>query len=187
MVAQSKAAPLVESFGVHNLPLGGENGYVGVRKCRKGFQGYTPKKRHTTAEKETAQEAAIALAQLKYDLENGLYTYVEPTKKRTPRAPRGSIISGTVSLVTAHPARIADSMSRLHDRSAGTLDSQEVATRREQRIGHGRVACAVFASLARRGRSLVSPVRPARALARVGSAPRSAARRDRTAHRTPPH
>ena len=53
----SKAAPLVESFGVHNLPLGGENGYVGVRKCRKGFQGYTPKKRHTTAEKETAQEA----------------------------------------------------------------------------------------------------------------------------------
>ena len=99
MVAHSKPT-LVESFGVHNLPLGGENGYQGVRKCRKGFQGYTPKKRHTTAEKETAQEAAIALAQLKYDLENGLYEEPTKKKKRTPRARarKGSIISGTVSL-----------------------------------------------------------------------------------------
>ena len=91
MVALSKAGPLVERFGVHNLPLGGENGYKGVRKCRKGFQGYTPKKRHTTAEKQTAQEAAIALAQLKYDLEHGLYE--EPTR-RARNSSRRSIFSG---------------------------------------------------------------------------------------------
>ena len=59
MVAHSKAAPLVESFGVHNLPLGGTNGYKGVRKHRKGFRGYSPKKRHVTRECSTAQEAAV--------------------------------------------------------------------------------------------------------------------------------
>ena len=57
--------PLEEKFGVLNLPRGGTNGYVGVRKCKKGgFQGYTPKKTkgHFTARYETAKEAAVARA-----------------------------------------------------------------------------------------------------------------------------
>ena len=61
MVAASK--PLVEKFGSLNLQLGGTNGYVGVRKCKKGgYQGYTPKKSkgHFTGRYETAQEAAVA-------------------------------------------------------------------------------------------------------------------------------
>ena len=63
MVAGSK--PLVERFGSLNLPLGGTNGYVGVRKCKKGgFQGYTPQKSkgHFTGRYDTAQEAAVARA-----------------------------------------------------------------------------------------------------------------------------
>ena len=59
----SKPVPS-ERFGVLNLPLGGENKYVGVRKVRKGrFQGYTPKKKHTTADFATEHEAAVARAQ----------------------------------------------------------------------------------------------------------------------------
>ena len=63
MVAASK--PLVEKFGSLNLQLGGTNGYVGVRKCKKGgYQGYTPKKSkgHFTGRYDTAQEAAVARA-----------------------------------------------------------------------------------------------------------------------------
>ena len=52
----------VENFGSLQLPLGGKYGYVGVRKVRDGkFQGYTPRKIHTTAAFETPHEAAVAL------------------------------------------------------------------------------------------------------------------------------
>jgi hypothetical protein len=67
--------PLVEVFGSLNLPLGGTNGYVGVRKAKKGgFQGYTPKKTkgHFTGRCETAQEAAVARAIKIRDIELGL-------------------------------------------------------------------------------------------------------------------
>ena len=41
-------APLVEKFGMLDLPLGGKNGYVGVRggqgPRKDKFQGYTPRK-----------------------------------------------------------------------------------------------------------------------------------------------
>ena len=95
MGAHSKAAPLVEVFGVHNLPLGGKNGYKGVRVHRKGFQGYTPKKTHTTAEYATAQEAAIALAQKKFEVKEGLHS---ECTKRKPRALKASICSGSSAI-----------------------------------------------------------------------------------------
>ena len=80
------SSPLAERLGGLNLPRGGANGYVGVRKVRNGkYQGYTPKKRHTTAAYDTPQEAAAALAAKKQDIQLGLVDEVE----RKPRAASG--------------------------------------------------------------------------------------------------
>ena len=58
----------VEAVGALRLPLGGVNGYVGVRS-RQGyskdkFQGTTPTKKRRTKLFNTAREAAVALAEL---------------------------------------------------------------------------------------------------------------------------
>ena len=67
---------LFEVAGGQQLPLGGINGYIGVRgkqgKKKDKFQGTTPRKQHRTAHFDTPQEAAIALAQLREDLELGM-------------------------------------------------------------------------------------------------------------------
>ena len=80
------SSPLAEKLGGLNLPKGGVNGYVGVRKLRNGYQGYTPKKTHTTSEFPTAQEAAAALAAKKRDIQLGLVEEVE----RKPRVAPGA-------------------------------------------------------------------------------------------------
>ena len=58
------------------MPLGGINGYCGVRgkqgRKKDKFQGVTPKKQHRTALFDSALEAAIAFAQLREDLELGM-------------------------------------------------------------------------------------------------------------------
>ena len=78
-----RAQPRFEEAGGQRLPLGGVNGYRGVRgkqgRKKDKFQGATPKKRHLTSLFDTALEAAIALAQLKNDLELGM---VEPREKK---------------------------------------------------------------------------------------------------------
>ena len=80
----------VEVAGGQRLPLGGINGYLGVRgkqgKKKNKFQGVTPKKQHRTRLFDTAKEAAIARAQLKEDLELGMLTERAP-KKAQPAAP----------------------------------------------------------------------------------------------------
>ena len=58
----------MEAVGALRLPLGGVNGYVGVRS-RQGhkkdkFQGTTPTKTRRTKLFGTAREAAVALAEL---------------------------------------------------------------------------------------------------------------------------
>ena len=62
-----------EEAAGQRLPLGGVNGYAGVRgkqgKKKDKFQGVTPRKRHRTGYFDTAKEAAIAFAQLREDLE----------------------------------------------------------------------------------------------------------------------
>ena len=83
---------LVERFGNLLLPLGGVHGYVGVRgkqgKNRDKFQGYTPKKTHFTGLHDFAQEAAVARANLKKDLDGG----IDAAPERKPRAKRGSLV-----------------------------------------------------------------------------------------------
>ena len=67
---------LFEEAGGQRLPLGGVNRYAGVRskqgKKKDKFQGTTPKKKHRTRLFATSLEAAIALAQLREDLELGM-------------------------------------------------------------------------------------------------------------------
>ena len=65
--------PRFEEIGGQRLPLGGINGYVGVRgrqgRKKNKFQGVTPKKKHRTKLHDKPRDAAIALAQLREDLE----------------------------------------------------------------------------------------------------------------------
>ena len=82
--------PRVEEAGGQRLPLGGINGYLGVRgkqgRKKDKFQGVTPKKQHRTALFDTAQEAAIAFAQLKEDLELGMPLPQRPKKSTSSPA-----------------------------------------------------------------------------------------------------
>ena len=65
----------MEEVAGQRLPLGGVNGYHGVRRQgRKSdkFQGTTPQKFDRTKLFDTPRDAAIALAQLKEDIELGI-------------------------------------------------------------------------------------------------------------------
>ena len=93
-MASPAPAPLSERFGELNLPLGGKNGYKGVRggqgRKKDKFQGATPRKQHHTGLFCTAQEAAIALAQLREDLEFGMVAARVP-KKAPPATMNGAL------------------------------------------------------------------------------------------------
>ena len=72
-----------------DLPLGGKNGYVGVRggqgPRKDKFQGYTPRKTHFTKVYKTAHEAAVNLALLKRDRE---MNSEDEEEKKPPRKVR---------------------------------------------------------------------------------------------------
>ena len=80
--------PRFELAGGQRLPLDGLNGYAGVRgkqgKKKDKFQGATPRKKHRTRLFDTAQEAALALAQLREDLELGMLAERAPKKAPPP-------------------------------------------------------------------------------------------------------
>ena len=82
---------LVERFGNLLLPLGGKYEYKRVRgkqgRKRDKFQGYTPKQTHFTELHDTAQEAAVALANLKQELAAGY----DSVHERKPRKKRGCL------------------------------------------------------------------------------------------------
>ena len=97
------SSPLAEKLGGLNLPKGGANGYIGVRKVRKGkYQGYTPKKKHTTSAFDTPEEAAAALAAKKQDIQLGLVDEVE----RKPRAANGDHNMRMRARPTARPRNL---------------------------------------------------------------------------------
>ena len=77
-----------EEAGGKRLPLGGLNGYLGVRgkqgRDKDKYQGVTPKKRHRTRLCDTPLEAAIAFAQLKEDIELGMQQQRAAKKTPTP-------------------------------------------------------------------------------------------------------
>ena len=88
-----RSAPRVEEAGGKRLPLGGVNGYLGVRgkqgKNKDKFQGVSPHKKHRTGYHDTAKEAAIAFAQLREDQELGMLEERAP-KAAQPAAPKES-------------------------------------------------------------------------------------------------
>jgi hypothetical protein len=73
------AQPRFEEVAGQRLPLGGRNGYLGVRAAGRGAKATSSRgrrrarKQHRTRLCHSAQEAAIALAQVKEDLELGMF------------------------------------------------------------------------------------------------------------------
>ena len=84
-----RAVQKFEEVGGRRLPLGGVNGYRGVRggqgRKQNKYQGVTPKKKHRTAHFDTALEAAIAFAELTENLELGMVE-LRSEKKDEPAA-----------------------------------------------------------------------------------------------------
>ena len=86
-----RAQPRFEEVDGLRVPLGGINGYKGVRgkqgRKKNKYQGVAPRKKHRTSPKKTAKEAAVALAHLRHDLELGV---VEQRSRKKPQPPAGS-------------------------------------------------------------------------------------------------
>ena len=86
-----RSQPLFEEVDGLRVPLGGVNGYKGVRgkqgRKKNKFQGMTPRKTHRTGPHETPKEAAVALARLRHDLELGV---VVQRSRKKPQPPAGS-------------------------------------------------------------------------------------------------
>ena len=87
-MARGGVALRFEEAGGQRLPLGGCNGYLGVRggqgRGKDKFQGTTPQKRHRTKHYDTPLEAAIAFAQLREDLDLGILAERGPKKPQPP-------------------------------------------------------------------------------------------------------
>ena len=87
---------LFEEAGGQRLPLGILNRYAGVRgkqgKKNNKYQGTTPKKKHRTKLFDTPMEAAraIALAQLREDLELGMLEQRSLPKAKSPKTTAAS-------------------------------------------------------------------------------------------------
>ena len=80
--------PRFEEVDGLRVPLGGVNGYKGVRgkqgRKKNKFQGMTPRKTHRTGPHETPKEAAVALARLRHDLELGVLPQRSSKKPQPP-------------------------------------------------------------------------------------------------------
>ena len=83
--------PRFEEVDGLRVPLGGKNGYKGVRgkqgRKKNKYQGVTPRKKHRTGPYETPKEAAVALAHLRHDLELGV---LPQRSTKTPQPPARS-------------------------------------------------------------------------------------------------
>ena len=71
-----RSQPQFQEVNGLRVPLGGVNGYKGVRgkqgRKKNKYQGLMPRKKHRTGPKKTAKAAAVALAHLRHDLELGV-------------------------------------------------------------------------------------------------------------------
>ena len=89
-LAMPRAQPRFEAVDGLRVPLGGINGYKGVRgkqgRKKNKYQGVTPRKTHRTGHFDTAKEAAIAFAQLREDLELGMLEQRAPQTAQPPAA-----------------------------------------------------------------------------------------------------
>ena len=84
---------MISSLGHLNVANGGKNGYTRVRggqvPNQDKWQGYIKGKKKTTSLYDTAEEAAVALAQLEQDIALGLVD-VDDKKPRKSRKTSGA-------------------------------------------------------------------------------------------------
>ena len=108
------------------MPLGGVNGYRGVRggqgRRKNQYQGVTPKKQHRTKLFVAAQQAAIALAQLQEDIDLGIVQQ-SSEKKPEPAAANATSKIPKVGMYLGH---------LLHSRQPVVLTVAAVLLQREQ-------------------------------------------------------
>ena len=97
-----RGQPRFEEVDGLRVPLGGANGYRGVRgkqgRQKNKFQGVTPRKQHRTGPYETPKEAAVALARLRHDLELGV---VVQRSHKKPQPPAGTAAPKKVEVGTS--------------------------------------------------------------------------------------
>ena len=93
--------PRFEEVDGLRVPLGGVNGYKGVRgkqgRKKNKYQGVTPRKKHRTGPHETPKEAAVALAHLRHDLKLGV---VAQRSGKKPQSPAGTAATRKVQVGT---------------------------------------------------------------------------------------
>ena len=96
-----RTQPRFEEVDGLRVPLGGKNGYKGVRgkqgRKKNMYQGVTPRKQHRTGPKKTAKEAAVALAHLRHDIELGIVGLRSAAKPQPPSGSAGRQIRARAS------------------------------------------------------------------------------------------
>ena len=108
---------MVERFGSLLLPLDDKNesGYKRVRgkqgRSRKQFQGYTPKKTHTTKCFDSAHEAAVALATLESDKAMGFELTKAKRPRTKPSAEHGARIVSDLAQARTHASPLINILS----------------------------------------------------------------------------
>ena len=117
-----------EVDGLRVAPLGGVNGYLGVRgkqgRKKDKFQGVTPRKTHRTGPKITPKEAAVALARLRHDLELGV---LPERSEKKPQPPAGNAAPKKVEVGTYLGHLLRRPRAGIPTVAAALLSQQEAA------------------------------------------------------------
>ena len=123
-----RSQPLFEEVDGLRVPLGGKNGYKGVRgkqgRKKNKFQGMTPRKTHRTGPHETPKEAAVALARLRHDLELGV---VVQRSRKKPQPPCGTAAPKKVEVGTYLGLLLRQPRAGIPTVACALLSQQEAA------------------------------------------------------------
>ena len=123
-----RSQPLFEEVDGLRVPLGGVNGYKGVRgkqgRKKNKFQGMTPRKTHRTGPHETPKEAAVALARLRHDLELGV---VVQRSRKKPQPPAGTVAPKKVEVGTYLGLLLRQPRAGIPTVACALLSQQEAA------------------------------------------------------------
>ena len=123
-----RSQPQFQEVNGLRVPLGGVNGYKGVRgkqgRKKDKYQGTTPRKKHRTGPKDTPKEAAVALAHLRHDLELGI---VEERSRKKPRPPAGNAARKNVKVGTYLGHLLRPPLIGIQTVACALLSQQEAA------------------------------------------------------------
>ena len=137
-----RGQPRFEEVDGLRVPLGGANGYRGVRgkqgRQKNKFQGVTPRKQHRTGPYETPKEAAVALARLRHDLELGV---VVQRSRKKPQPPVGTAAAKKLEVGTYLGHLLRQPRAGIPTVAAALLSEQEAgeAAARGVAVAYARV------------------------------------------------